>query len=69
MRCYLIRNGHIAGVETLEGTTSDEDAVARATAIFERLDRGRFDGFEVWDQKRFLYRWPTGEQSGFNQGT
>lgn len=56
MRCYLFRGGHIAAVETLkEG--SDEALVEQARALFENSERD-YQGFEVWDRARFVYRYP-----------
>jgi hypothetical protein len=53
MRCYLLRDGHIAGVEMLPLGLSDEDAVARAHTLSSKR-KGPFDGFEVWDRARFV---------------
>lgn len=56
MRCYFMREGHIASIEMLTGL-SDKDAVAKAHMLFS--DRGgRFDGFEVWDRARVIMRHP-----------
>ena len=56
MRCYFFRGGHIAAVETLkEG--SDEALVEQARALFEKRER-EYQGFEVWDCARFVYRYP-----------
>jgi|HubBroStandDraft_4_1064222.scaffolds.fasta_scaffold866907_1 hypothetical protein len=55
MRCYLMNDGHIAAVELLENALDDASAIREATAIF--IGRmGKFQGFEVWDQGRFVYR-------------
>ena len=54
MRCYFMRGGHIAAVEELPGL-ADEEAVAKAHALF--LERNHlFEGFEVWDRTRVLFR-------------
>ena len=50
MRCYFMRNGHIAGVEALY-VKSDEEALEKAKALFEER-KALFDGFEVWDRTR-----------------
>ena len=56
MRCFFLRDGHIAGVEMLTGL-SDKDAIAKAHSLFS--ERGtRFDGFEVWDRARVVVRHP-----------
>jgi hypothetical protein len=56
MRCYFLREGHIAAVEMLTGL-SDHDAVAKAHMLFS--ERGnRFDGFEVLDHARVVIRHP-----------
>jgi hypothetical protein len=58
MRCYFMKGGHIAAVELLSGTT-DEERIAEARELFtmKGLPRGA-EGFEVWDQARFVYRYP-----------
>jgi hypothetical protein len=46
MRCFFLRNGHVAAVEMLSGL-SDEAAIAKAHLLFS--ERGQhFDAFEVW---------------------
>jgi hypothetical protein len=56
MRCCFIRGGHIEAVEELTGLTDDE-AIAKAHALFPA--RGQlFEGFELWDRKRLLVRYP-----------
>jgi hypothetical protein len=55
MRCYFLRGGRIAGVEILPPGLSDEDAVARAHALASKR-KGPFDGLEVWDGARFIFR-------------
>jgi hypothetical protein len=58
MRCYLMRDGHIAAVELLSSST-DETRIAEAREIFESNQSTRqFDGYEVWEGARFIYRWP-----------
>lgn len=60
MRCYFMRNGHIAGVEVLPEGVSDETAIDMAREFFDlQKDEGRsFEGFEVWHEARHVYRWP-----------
>jgi hypothetical protein len=55
MRCYFLRDGHIAGVEVLPPGISDEDAIARAHTLSAKR-KGSFDGFEVWERARFVFR-------------
>jgi hypothetical protein len=56
MRCYFLIDGHIAGIEMMTGL-SDRDAVAKARLLFSER-RIPFDGYEVWDQTRFVFRHP-----------
>ncbi len=56
MRCYFLIDGHIAGIEMLTGL-SDRDAVTKARLLFSER-RIPFDGYEVWDQTRFVFRHP-----------
>jgi hypothetical protein len=55
MRCYFLHGGHITGVEILPPGHSDEDAIARAHTLSSKR-KGPFDGFEVWDRARFVFR-------------
>jgi hypothetical protein len=57
MRCYFLWDGHIAGVEMLPLGLSDEDAIARAHTLSSNR-KGPFDGFEVWDRARCVFRLP-----------
>lgn len=58
MRCYFMRNGHIAAVEELPGL-SDEEAVRKGRELFEaRRKQDRFDGFEVWKREEMLTQHP-----------
>lgn len=53
MRCYLMKDGHIAAVEMLR-PGSDADLITQCATIWnERKDK--YDGFEVWDQARFIH--------------
>jgi len=56
MRCYFLRNGHIAAVEVVTAS-SNEDGVEQGQALFEEC-YDRFDGFEVWDEGRCIHRSP-----------
>jgi hypothetical protein len=54
-----MQNGHIAAIEILPPGLSDEDAIERAKALFrERWKQARYDGLEVWDETRNIYRGP-----------
>lgn len=58
MRCYFMKDGHIALVETLTETT-DEALIAEARQLYESTGKPRgAEGFEVWDRGRFIYRFP-----------
>jgi len=61
MRCYFMEKGHISAVEIL---TPGEDAslIEQSKAAFDRHPRkAHFQGFEVWDGTRCLYRFPEDE--------
>lgn len=54
MRCYLMKDGHIHGVEYLtEGP--DEALIEQANALETYAIQG-IEGVEVWSGKRFVYR-------------
>ena len=56
MRCFFLRDGHVAAVEILTAL-SDKDAIAQARSLFS--ERGtKFDRFEVWDRARVVLRHP-----------
>lgn len=58
MRCYFMKDGHIAGVEFLKAT-EDEGRIAESRELFDSRAKPRgADGFEVWDGPRFIYRYP-----------
>lgn len=58
MRCYLMKNDHIAAVEIL-APGPDESLIQEARTHFERREKEeKFDRFEVWDGRRYLYAWP-----------
>lgn len=56
MRCYLVRKGHIAAVEVVDGA-SDEAVIQQARTVFEDR-KAEYEGFEVWDGARFVHRYP-----------
>jgi hypothetical protein len=56
MRCYFMRDGHIAAVELLSANT-DDGRIAEARELFNAKGKPRgAEGFEVWDGSRFVYR-------------
>lgn len=60
MRCFYIADGRIAGVEFLEPGT-DEELIHQARNLFQVNAAKGYQGFEVWDGKRFVHRydgWP-----------
>ena len=58
VRCYFMKDGHIAAVEYLHRET-DGSRIAEARELFELKGRPRgAEGFEVWDGPRFVYRYP-----------
>ena len=69
MRCYFMRDGHIAAVKMLTVGISDAEAIETSKALFhEREATGFYDGFEVWDQARHLYRYPPLDGPDANAG-
>ncbi len=57
MRCFFLRASHIVGVEMLPGL-SDQEAIAQAQKLFSLKRPGQFEGFEVWDRTRVVFRHP-----------
>lgn len=57
MRCYFMKNKHIEAVEFLT-TAPDDELIQQAEALFRERAGRHFDGFEVWDGRRFVYRFP-----------
>ena len=66
MRCYFMRDGHIAAVELLD-VKSDEEAVEKCRALFEER-KSKFEGFEVWDRTRKIAHGPPREDDGHTDG-
>jgi len=61
MRCYFMRKGHIAAVELLEDVVDDSDAIKRGGLLFlDRIHQG-FEGFEIWERDRVVFRYPEEE--------
>lgn len=56
MRCYFMRNGRIENVHLLDHG-NDEFLIEQAKRIFlEHNGFEKYDGFEVWSERRFVYR-------------
>ena len=55
MRCYFMRGGRIEGVTFLK-SGPDNALIEEARSAFEQHASQHFDGFEVWDGTRFIYR-------------
>ena len=56
MRCYFTRGTRIEGVTFLK-TAPDQELIRQAKSLYlERAETQKFDGFEVWDGNRFVYR-------------
>jgi len=50
-----MRNNKIEGVELLS-TPSDEAAIRQAKTLFETRANENYDSFEVWEERRLVYR-------------
>ena len=57
MRCFLMRKGHIGGVEFL-AAGPDDALIEQGRKIFLAQTDRYFDGFEVWDGERRLHVYP-----------
>lgn len=57
MPCYFM-NGHRIEAVAILNAGSDADLIREATALFEEEALELYDGFEVWEINRFVYRWP-----------
>jgi hypothetical protein len=57
MRCYFLRSGQIAAIELLDRALGDDAAVCNAASIFI-AHMGEYEGYEVWDQNRMVFRIP-----------
>jgi hypothetical protein len=70
MRCFFLRDGHIAAVELLPQGLDDAEAVERSRQMFEERTReSRYEGFEVWDMARVVAQFlpPQVSESGRSQ--
>ena len=57
MRCFLMRNGHIAAVQFVT-VGPDESLIEQAKEHFGSRVGECFDGFEVWDGTRRVFGHP-----------
>ena len=57
MRCYFMKAGRIEAVEFLKASPDDQ-LIEQAKALFQDRATQGYDGFEVWDLNRFVYREP-----------
>lgn len=58
VRCYFLKDRHIISMELLKAT-DDAERVEEARKLFETTGKSKgADAFEVWDRKRFIYRYP-----------
>ncbi|SEP51425.1 hypothetical protein SAMN02990966_07988 [Rhodospirillales bacterium URHD0017] len=55
MRCYFMRGGRIEGVTFLR-SGADSALIEEAKRAFAKQVDQQFDGFEIWDGTRFVYR-------------
>ena len=56
MRCYFMRKGRIENVEILQHGP-DEKVIEQAKRLFrEHNGDQKYDGFEVWSGRRFVFR-------------
>jgi hypothetical protein len=55
MRCYLMKDGQIHGVEFLVNGP-DESLIEQANALLERHAARGIEGVEIWSGKRFVHR-------------
>jgi len=58
-----MRGSSIANVEFLDAP-SDDELIRQALLAFEKHADRAYDGFEVWDGKRFVYRYRAATKSG-----
>lgn len=63
MRCYFLRDNKIEAVYLLAGG-SDDDLVHQARHIFDKFAGPEIQGFEVWEGRRFIYRYPERDAEG-----
>jgi hypothetical protein len=68
VRCYFVRDKKIEGVTFLRVSPVD-NLITQAQEAFQRHAAHNFEGFEVWDGDRFVYRWPPDGQAAAETAT
>ena len=69
MRCYFMRNGYIDRVVLLENVTDDSAAIKKGAELFIARLSLNFDGFEIWDRDRMVFRYPEPDTRGSGSST
>ena len=64
MRCYFMRNGHIENVAILENVKDDGAAIKKGAELFLARLPANYDGFEIWERDRMVYRYPEVQGQG-----
>jgi hypothetical protein len=59
MRCFFLKGGHIIAVQLLNADTDDGLVDQAKAAFYANGGRSAADGYEVWDGKRFIFRFPS----------
>jgi hypothetical protein len=68
MRCYFIKRGRIAGMEALAEGLSDAEAIKEAHELFWNFPDKTYDGFEIWDELRKVFRRLPGAKTTVHTG-
>ena len=63
MRCFFMRRSSILNVAFVADRT-DEEAIDEALAAFQKQGQKAYDGFEVWQGRRFVYCYTEATKSG-----
>jgi len=63
MRCYFMQGGRIENVAYLR-TGRDDDLIRQAKALLLEHAAQKYDGIEVWDGNRFVYREAAAREQG-----
>lgn len=63
MRCYFMRGSSIANVDLLE-KGSDDELIQQALLAFESHAAQAYDGFEIWAERLFVYRYTAATKTG-----
>ena len=61
MRCYFMQGGRIENVAFLNAGP-DADLIRQAKALLPEYAAQKYDGIEVWDGNRFVYRESTASE-------